>query len=119
MTLACEDGRQVGAHKVVLIAPSTFFEKILIRNQHPHPLIYIKGGDADLRLSRSDQTVVWFLSPERPQTHITDGELQIFHLRRSNQTMPQKNIRLSRNLLSGLYYRWGIADFTSLEVKSN
>ena len=27
VTLACEDGRQVGAHKVVLIAPSTFFEK--------------------------------------------------------------------------------------------
>ena len=27
VTLACEDGQQVGAHKVVLIAPSPFFEK--------------------------------------------------------------------------------------------
>ena len=29
VTLACEDGQQVGAHKVVLIAPSPFFEKNL------------------------------------------------------------------------------------------
>ena len=39
MTLACEDGQ----HKVVLIAPSPFFLKILRRNKHPHPLIYMRG----------------------------------------------------------------------------
>ena len=40
--LACEDGQQVEAHKVVLIASSPFFQKILKRNKHPHPLIYMR-----------------------------------------------------------------------------
>ena len=43
VTLACEDGQQVEAHKVVLVASSPFFLNILKRNKHPHPLIYIKG----------------------------------------------------------------------------
>ena len=43
MTLACEDGQQVEAHKVVLVASSPFFQNILKRNKHPHPLIYMRG----------------------------------------------------------------------------
>ena len=43
MTLACEDGQQVEAHKVVLIASSPFFLNILKRNKHSHPLIYMRG----------------------------------------------------------------------------
>ena len=43
VTLACEDGQQVEAHKVVLIASSPFFLNILKRNKHPHPLIYMRG----------------------------------------------------------------------------
>ena len=43
VTLACEDGQQVEAHKVVLIASSPFFQNILKRNKHPHPLIYMRG----------------------------------------------------------------------------
>ena len=43
MTLACEDGQQVEAHKVVLIASSPFFLNILKRNKHTHPLIYMRG----------------------------------------------------------------------------
>ena len=43
VTLACEDGQQMEAHKVILAASSPFFEKILSRNKHPHPLIYLKG----------------------------------------------------------------------------
>merc|ERR1711936_684709 len=43
VTLVCEDGQQVEAHKVVLIASSPFFLNILKRNKHPHPLIYMKG----------------------------------------------------------------------------
>ena len=43
VTLACEDGQQVEAHKVILAASSPFFEKILQKNKHPHPLIYLRG----------------------------------------------------------------------------
>ena len=34
VTLACEDGQQVEAHRVVLIASSPFFLNILKRNKH-------------------------------------------------------------------------------------
>ena len=43
VTLACENGEQIEAHKVVLASSSPFFENILQRNKHPHPLIYLKG----------------------------------------------------------------------------
>ena len=43
VTLACEDGQQVEAHKVVLIASSPFFLNILKRNKHSQPLIYMRG----------------------------------------------------------------------------
>ena len=43
VTLACEDGQQVEAHKVVLVASSPFFLNILKRNKHHHPLIYMRG----------------------------------------------------------------------------
>ena len=34
VTLACEDGHQVEAHKVVLISSSPFFLNLLKRNKH-------------------------------------------------------------------------------------
>ena len=43
VTLACEDDEQVSAHKVILSACSPFFRNILRRNQHQHPLLYLKG----------------------------------------------------------------------------
>jgi len=43
VTLACEDGQQVEAHKVILVASSPFFQSLLRRNKHPHPLIYMRG----------------------------------------------------------------------------
>ena len=46
MTLACEDGEQVEAHKVILAASSPFFQKLLQRNNHPHPLVFMKGVNA-------------------------------------------------------------------------
>ena len=50
VTLACEDGQQMEAHKVILAASSPFFENILQRNKHPHPLIYLRGfKSVDLR----------------------------------------------------------------------
>ena len=43
VTLACEDGQEIEAHKIILAASSPFFEKILQKSKHPHPLIYLKG----------------------------------------------------------------------------
>ena len=43
VTLACNDGQQVEAHKVILTASSPFFDNLLKKNRHPHPLIYMKG----------------------------------------------------------------------------
>ena len=43
VTLVSEDGQQVETHKVILAASSSFFQKLLERNKHPHPLIYMRG----------------------------------------------------------------------------
>ena len=43
VTLASEDGQEIEAHKVILAASSPFFEKILQKSKHPHPLIYLRG----------------------------------------------------------------------------
>ena len=43
VTLACEDGQQVEAHKVILVASSPLFLNILKMNKHTHPLIYMRG----------------------------------------------------------------------------
>ena len=43
VTLVCEDGQQVEAHKVILATSSPFFKQLLERNKHPHPLIYMRG----------------------------------------------------------------------------
>eukprot|EP00092_Neocalanus_flemingeri_P001394 GFUD01001487.1.p1 GENE.GFUD01001487.1~~GFUD01001487.1.p1 ORF type:complete len:334 (+),score=82.16 GFUD01001487.1:143-1144(+) len=42
ITIACED-EQLQAHKVILSACSPFFKNVLRRNQHQHPLLYLKG----------------------------------------------------------------------------
>ena len=54
VTLACEDDQQMEAHKVILAASSPFFETILQRNKHPHPLIYLKGFQSQDLLSILD-----------------------------------------------------------------
>ena len=44
ITLACEDGQQVEAHKLVLSMASPFFENLLKRNQQQtHPMVYMRG----------------------------------------------------------------------------
>ena len=42
VTLACADN-QVEAHQVILAASSPFFKRILKKNPHSHPIIYLKG----------------------------------------------------------------------------
>ena len=43
VTLVGNDGQQMEAHKAILVASSPFFKKLLDRNKHPHPLIYMRG----------------------------------------------------------------------------
>ena len=43
VTLACEDGKQIEAHRVILAGSSPFFLNILQQNKHDHPLIYMRG----------------------------------------------------------------------------
>ena len=43
VTLVCDDGEQIDSHKVILAAFSPFFAKLLERNDHPYPLIYMRG----------------------------------------------------------------------------
>jgi len=43
LTIACEDDKQISAHKVILSACSPFFRGVLKRNPHQHPLLYLKG----------------------------------------------------------------------------
>ena len=43
ITLVCNTGRQIKAHKIILSAVSSFFKTIFERNPHQHPLIYLKG----------------------------------------------------------------------------
>ena len=42
-TLACVDGKQLEAHKVILAASSPFFQNLLGKNKHAHPIVYLKG----------------------------------------------------------------------------
>ena len=43
VTLACEDDQQIEAHRIILTASSPFFSKVLQRNKHSHPIIYMRG----------------------------------------------------------------------------
>ena len=47
VTLACEDGEQIEAHRIVLASSSPVFKNLLVKNKHPHPLIYMKGVKFD------------------------------------------------------------------------
>ena len=43
VTLACGDGKQLKAHKIILSSCSSFFRNILLQNPHQHPLLYLNS----------------------------------------------------------------------------
>ena len=47
VTLACNDGTFLEAHKVVLASSSAFFGDFLNRNKHPQPFLFIRGTKGD------------------------------------------------------------------------
>ena len=71
VTLACDDGRQISAHKVILSTNSSFFQDILTKNNHQHPLIYLFGVNfSDL------QSIVRFMY--LGEVNIQENNLQSF-----------------------------------------
>ena len=46
VTLAFEDGQVMEAHKVILAASSPFFDNLLQKSKHTHPLIYLRGFES-------------------------------------------------------------------------
>ena len=54
VTLACEDGTQLEAHKVILASSSPFFLEILKKNKHPHPLLYMRGLNSEILMAIID-----------------------------------------------------------------
>ena len=43
VALACEDGKQLSVHRVILASSSTFFMNILKKYKSPQPLIFMRG----------------------------------------------------------------------------
>ena len=43
MTLVCEDGQRIEAHRLVLSSSSSFFQDLLQREGNPHPLVFMRG----------------------------------------------------------------------------
>ena len=54
VTLVCEDGKQVEAHKVILAFSSPVFQKIFKRNKHAHLLLYMRGMKSENLLAILD-----------------------------------------------------------------
>lgn len=47
VSLVCKDGTILKCHKMVLANASTFFGRLLVANDHPHPMIILHDIDAD------------------------------------------------------------------------
>ena len=43
ITLACEDGQQIKAHRIILSSSCFFFRDLLQKNSHSNPLVYMRG----------------------------------------------------------------------------
>ena len=65
VTLACEDGQQVEAHKVILAASSPLFQILLKRNKHPHsPLGLAEIGQNGPKPQKRSSSVVFLCKNE-------------------------------------------------------
>lgn len=47
LSLVCKDGTILKCHKMVLANSSTFFRRLLVANDHPHPMIILHDIEAD------------------------------------------------------------------------
>ena len=108
VTLACEDGQQVEAHKVILAASSPFFQKLLSRNKHSHPLIYMRGMKSDDLLA-----IVDFLY--RGETNVYQENLDSFLAIAEELQLKGLMGKGDENLMEGFPYKTSSRFFTSPE----
>ena len=54
VTLVCEDGKQIDAHRVVLCISSPFFQNVFQKAKHAHPLLYMRGMKSENLLAIID-----------------------------------------------------------------
>ncbi|XP_011870133.1 PREDICTED: uncharacterized protein LOC105563279 [Vollenhovia emeryi] len=47
LSLVCKDGTILKCHKMVLANSSSFFSRLLLANEHPHPMIILHDVEAD------------------------------------------------------------------------
>ncbi|EZA50737.1 hypothetical protein DMN91_000753 [Ooceraea biroi] len=47
LSLVCKDGTVLKCHKMVLANSSSFFRRLLVANDHPHPMIILHDVEAD------------------------------------------------------------------------
>ena len=71
VTLACDDDKQIKAHKAILSASSPFFKRILKMNPHQHPLVYLKGIN-----QQSLQAIIHFIY--LGETEVEQEDLDVF-----------------------------------------
>merc|ERR1719319_1586178 len=48
LTLVSADNREFQAHRLVLASSSTFFEQLLGKHSHPHPLVFLGSTPAHI-----------------------------------------------------------------------
>ena len=46
VTLVSDENQYIEAHRIILMGCSPFFSKVLTKNKHPHPMIYLAGRKA-------------------------------------------------------------------------
>ena len=71
VTLVSEDGKQVESHKIVLVSSSPLFMDLLKRQNHPNPLIFMKG-------TRSEDLVTMVEFLYTGEVSVREDNLQTF-----------------------------------------
>ena len=71
VTLVSEDGKQFGAHRLVLALSSPFFQNVFRKAKHAHPLIYMRGMK-----SKNLQAIIDFLY--RGEANVYQEDLNSF-----------------------------------------
>ena len=134
VTLACEDGPGVEAHKLVLASASPFFENLLRRSNHPHPLIYLRGVkcsdlsalldfiyQGEAKVHQRNLEAFLALAQELQLTGLTNGSEQLRLEGSETDTCPQNlaafesDIKLAptSHATPSPNFSWNIQDFAT------